>query len=105
MKDESFREYVVDQLADVLGVRTRKMFGGLGLYSDDIFFGIITREDVLYFKTDEETCLRYKEMGSDYFKPNPKQHLKNYYEVPEKVLDSREDLAGWAEEAISIASN
>lgn len=104
MKDESFREYVIDQLSDVPHLRTRKMFGGLGIYSDDVFFALVTSGDVLYFKTSEKTSRQYISAGSDFFKPSPEQHLKNYYEVPPEVLEDREVLIEWAREAIEIAS-
>ena len=38
------------------------------------------------------------------FKPNDKQILKNYFEVPEEVIDDREELATWVDEAIEVSS-
>ena len=35
---ESFREFVLEQLVGVHGIRARGMFGGVGLYADDAFF-------------------------------------------------------------------
>ncbi len=34
------------------------------------------------------------------FRPNERQTLKSYYEVPPGVLDDREELIAWAKEAI-----
>jgi len=50
--DESFKDFVLDQLQALAGVDARRMFGGFGLYRDEIFFGIVYRGR-LYFKTDE----------------------------------------------------
>ncbi len=35
---DGFRTFVLEQLADVESVRARSMFGGVGLYADDVFF-------------------------------------------------------------------
>ena len=46
----SFVDYVVDDLlADVGGVKARAMFGGHGIYKNDLMFAIIV-ENELYFK-------------------------------------------------------
>ncbi len=40
-KDESFKDFVLDQLCNLEGVEARRMFGGYGLYQDETFFGIV----------------------------------------------------------------
>ncbi len=49
----SFRTFVLEQLSrlDSL-VRARSMFGGVGIYSGELFFALID-EDTLYFKVDD----------------------------------------------------
>jgi DNA transformation protein len=49
-KDDSFREFVLDQLNGLEGVASRPLFGGHGLYQGRTFFGIIFKGN-LYFKT------------------------------------------------------
>ncbi|MFZ0009254.1 MAG: TfoX/Sxy family protein, partial [Steroidobacteraceae bacterium] len=46
-----FLAYVLDQLAELGGVRSRRMFGGAGLYCDELFFGLIA-DDTLYLRVD-----------------------------------------------------
>ena len=82
-KNNQFKEYVLDQLCRLNAVECKHMFGGFGLYSHGIFFGIIANGCV-YFKTDASTVDAYKEKGMEPFKPSAKQTLKNYYEVPPK---------------------
>jgi TfoX/Sxy family transcriptional regulator of competence genes len=41
---EAFRAYALDQLSSVTGLRARPMFGGFGLYADDVFFGILAAD-------------------------------------------------------------
>jgi DNA transformation protein and related proteins len=42
-RDESFKDFVLDQLQDLDGVDAWRMFGGYGLYRDETFFGILHR--------------------------------------------------------------
>lgn len=92
--DNSFKDYILDQLTGLDGLLAKRMFGGFGLYSRDVFFGIISG-DVLYLKTDERTKKRFVDAGMGPFKPNDKQTLKNYFEVPEETIDDREELLTW----------
>lgn len=102
MADDSFRDYVLDQLHGLSSVRFRSMFGGYGIYSEDLFFGILY-EGRLYFKTNANTRDAYTDAGMKPFRPSEKQTLKNYYEVPPEVLDDDEILKEWARESIRIA--
>lgn len=97
--DESFKDFILDQLSELEEPEARPMFGGFGLYQGDLFFGIIARGR-LYLKTDETTVAPYRKMGMGPFRPNAKQTLKSYYEVPVEVLEDRDRLAEWAQKAI-----
>jgi DNA transformation protein len=98
-KHDGFKDYVLDQLADLHGVTCRAMFGGYGLYHREKFFGII-HKGRLYFKTDQTTAPRYRDRGMKPFKPTSNQTLKNYYEVPIEVLEGSDDLTAWASQAV-----
>lgn len=97
---DSFKDFVLDQLAGLPGVTCRAMFGGFGLYKGPVFFGII-HKGRLYFKTDEASRADYRERGMQPFRPNRKQTLKSYYEVPVDVTEDAEQLAAWATRAAS----
>lgn len=99
MKDDSFRAFVLDQLSGAGAVRCRAMFGGYGLYKGGVFFGII-HKGRLYFKTDGRTRSLFEGRGMEPFRSGPKQTLKNYYEVPPEVLESRPQLTDWARAAV-----
>jgi DNA transformation protein len=98
-KDESFKDFVLDQLRDLDDVESRRMFGGYGLYRDETFFGILHRGRV-YFKIDETTVKEYRKRKMKAFRPNAKQTLKNYYQVPVEVIEDGEQLVEWAKRAI-----
>ena len=99
--DDLFVKFVLDQLGGVHGLECRAMFGGHGLYSEDVFFGIISGGK-LYFKTRSSTREKYLEHGMEPFRPNERQTLKNYYEVPVDVLEDHDDLTVWALEATRV---
>lgn len=100
MADTSFRDFVLEQLEDLHGLVCRPMFGGHGLYSDEVFFGIIHR-GALYFRTDEQSRPEYLRQGMRPFMPKPRQSLKAYYEVPAGVLEDPELLVEWARRAMA----
>jgi len=97
-KEDSYRDFVLDQLRSLGGVSCRSMFGGYGLYLGADFFGIL-HYGRLYFKTDETTRANYSDRGMGPFAPSEKQVLKSYYEVPEEIVEDQEELASWAREA------
>ena len=98
-KDESFRDFVLDQLCGLEDVEARRMFGGYGLYHDETFFGIIHRGR-LYFKTSDATAGEYRRRKMKPFRPNARQTLKSYYQVPVDILEDSDELRGWAMAAV-----
>lgn len=98
MKDRSFLDFVLEQLAGFEYVRAKAMFGGYGLYADDVFFGIV-HDGRLYFRTDDITRPQYLGAGMQPFRPNPAQTLKRYFEVPVDVLEEPDELLQWARRA------
>lgn len=98
MKQDSFKDFVVDQLSNLRGATCRSMFGGYGLYHGEKFFGIIHKSR-LYFKTTAATLPMYLERGMKPFRPNARMTLKTYYEVPVDVIEDAEQLTAWAEQA------
>lgn len=97
-KPDGFKDFVLDQLAGLRGLTCRAMFGGYGLYRRAAFFGII-HKGRLYFKVTPKTIGLYEEQGMKPFRPNPKQTLKSFYEVPADILEEADRLTTWAEQA------
>jgi DNA transformation protein len=98
-----FVAFALDQLDDVHELIARPMFAGVGLYSGDLFFGIVYG-DTLYFKVDDKTRGRYQRAGMNPFKPYANRPTTlQYYEVPPGVLEDRGRLTRWARAAIDTA--
>lgn len=98
-KRDGFKDFILDQLTDLRGLTARAMFGGYGLYHGATFFGII-HKGRLYFKVTEITVPRYKEHGMKPFRPNARQTLKSFYEVPVDIIEDAEALTNWATQAV-----
>lgn len=97
-KHDGFKDFVLDQLTDLRGLTCRAMFGGYGLSYKGTFFGII-HKGRLYFKVTPATVERYKTHGMKPFRPNAKQTLKSFYEVPVEAIDNPEQLSDWAQKS------
>ena len=99
MTGERFEDRILDRLAALGDITSRPLFGGHGFYWRDVIFAITYRER-LYFKVDERSRPAFEARGMLPFRPNERQTLKSYYEVPPEVLDDAEALLSWAGEAI-----
>ena len=104
--DESFKEFVLDQLAALPELRVKAMFGGHGLYQADRFFGIIAAGR-LYFKTDERSRSFYLDRDMEPFSYEKARRIVSmaYFEVPADVLERRDELVAWAQRAIRAATS
>ena len=103
MADDSFVEFALEQLAGLGQIKCRAMFGGHGICHQEVFFAIIA-DGRLYFKTSAATRPSYEKEGMTPFRPNSKQTLKNYFEVPPHLLEDSEELIQWAEQAVVVSS-
>src|SRR5262245_13985040 len=94
--------FVLDQLAGLGDLRSRRMFGGIGLYCGERFFALMD-DGVLYFKADDETRARYIKRRLKPFRAPGAPPSKTYYTVPASVLEDGDELLVWAREAIDAA--
>jgi DNA transformation protein and related proteins len=100
---DSYLAFVLEQLDGVPRVSSRRMFGGVGLYSDDRFFAVIDN-DTLFFKVDDSTRTRYTKRRMPPFHPMPdKPPMTGYHQVPLSILEDRDALAEWARESVGVA--
>ena len=99
---DEFVRYVLESLAGLRGVASRRMFGGTGLYSDGAFFGLIS-SDVLYFKVGDANRADYEARGMCQFRPyrDRPQISMSYYEVPAEVLEDADECMLWAQRSIA----
>jgi len=101
-----FVTYILDMLNDLGDVQARAMFGGYGIYHDDVMVGIIANS-VFYLKVDDGNRPRFEEAGSEpfsYHRKGKKKPVKmSYWEVPVDVLENPRSLCDWTREAHAAA--
>lgn len=101
---KSYRMFILEQLHRVVpDVRARSMFGGAGIYAGQICFALISG-DALYFKTDATTRPKFEARGLGPFRPmGDAGATMPYYRAPEELLEDRDELRPWVDDAISVA--
>ncbi|MDO8289393.1 MAG: TfoX/Sxy family protein [Parvibaculum sp.] len=99
-----YKEFILEQLERLGPVRMRGMFGGSGVYLDDLMFGVIFGE-TLYFKVDDRNRADYEaeDMGPFTFEmKNGDVGSLKYYEVPERLYDDPDELVQWARKSLEV---
>jgi DNA transformation protein len=102
-KDE-FARYCVELLGSLGGARSRRMFGGHGIYVDDLFVALIIGER-LYLKADGESRAQFEAAGCQPFIYDGKDKpvTVSYYSAPDEAMESRELMQPWARLAVEAA--
>jgi len=99
-----YLDYLLEQLTPLGHVTSRRMFGGVGLYRERLFFGLID-DDVLYLKVDDTNRSDYTVRAMPPFCPfaDRPTYSMAYYQVPADVLEDAESLAAWARKSCAVA--
>lgn len=99
----SYLEYVLERLGTVGAVTARRMFGGVGIYFDIIFFALIDN-DTLYFKVNNENRQDYESEQMEPFRPfGEDSYSMKYYSVPERIIEDNQLLREWMMKAVTAA--
>jgi len=93
--NDDFLAYVSDLFMPFGNVRSRKMFGGAGIYLDDYFIAILD-DDTLYLKADTLTQNRFEAEGLEAFRPYGESgQTMAYYQIPIDWIEDRTRAADW----------
>lgn len=99
-----FIEFANELFAPLGGLTIRRMFGGAGIYSRGIMFGLIV-DDTIYLKADGESMKAFQERGCGPFvydgKGKPIQ--MSYWQMPAELVDDAEEALAWARTALDVA--
>ncbi len=103
-RDSEFGDYLLELLESVGGVRLKAMFGGHGLFQDDVMFGLIA-DETLYLKVDQENLTLFEDAGMEPFTytSKGKAMAMSYYQAPPDSLEDAEALLPWAASAIAAS--
>jgi DNA transformation protein and related proteins len=98
----TYRTFVIEQLSRARkDLRSKSMFGGVGIYAGDLFFALID-DDLVYFKVDDQNRPAFEARGMGPFMPSDGEVMQ-YYQVPEDVLEDPETLRTWMDASIAVA--
>lgn len=98
----------VDNLIEVFAlfgsIRARRMFGGYGLFHDDLMFGLVA-DDVLFLKADDSSAGHFIDRGLRQFEyaKQDKVMKMSYYMAPEEIFDDPDEAKVWATRAFEAA--
>lgn len=92
-----FLDALLARLAPLPALKSRRMFGGVGLYSGSKFFAIVW-QDALYLKAAEADRAKLIARGATPFEPFPQRKrragtMSAYLRVPDAVIASEELVA------------
>ncbi len=101
---DDYLEYLKELLEWLPQLRAKRMFGGAGLYSDEIFFAIAD-DAGLYLKADAQSVEFYRKGGGEQFTYESKGKVgkMNFWSVPADVLEDSDELRVWVRIALDAA--
>ena len=104
MRAEGLVEHCVELFAPLGAVRTRRMFGGHGIYVDEFFIALIA-SGRLYLKTDPGTRERFAAAGCEPFayEGRGRTVTLGYWTAPPDALESPALMQPWARLALQAA--
>lgn len=100
-----FVAWCQELLAPLGRIRARRMFGGHGLYADEVFVAIIAGEQ-LYLKVDESSRAEFVAAGCHPFEYQTAQGgrgVMSYYSAPTEAMDAPGAMLPWARLALAAA--
>jgi DNA transformation protein len=104
-------EYIRELFAQFGPVTVKRIFGGAGLWSDGLMFGLVF-DVAIFLKVDETSIPDFEREGSRPFvytrakSPGRVGRASlSYWRLPERLYDDPEELAVWAGRALAIAQS
>ena len=103
---DDYMEFVKELLAEFEPLRIKRMFGGAGIYSNELFFAILV-DDELYLKVDDGNRADFERLGLHpftYEMKNGRSSTMSYYPLPADVLEDSQELSRWVRGALEAAA-
>lgn len=101
----SFAEFLREQFAPLGRITMRRMFGKTGVFCDGLMLGMV-RDDVLYFRVDDDNRETFRETETypplNYEKGGAAIDLA-FWRAPERLFDEPDEFVAWARAALGAA--
>ena len=103
-KSDPFVDHLVELLQPLEGVRARAMFGGYGVYRNDLMIGLVA-DDVFYLKADDVTRPDFDAagLGPFIYRSRGKEIPMPYFQAPPSTLEDSGEMCRWAAKAYDAA--
>jgi DNA transformation protein and related proteins len=103
ISDEIIR-HITDLLHAFGPSRSRRMFGGIGLFRDGLMFGLVY-ENNLYLKVDDENIAEFISRDLQQFRYARQGKLVglSFYQAPDSAMDDSTEAALWARRSFEAA--
>ncbi len=103
---DPFHEFVIELFASLGPVTVRRMFGGAGVYSQGVMFGLLA-DDVIYLKSDAGLRAALMAEGSAPFiwtRPSDGREFDmGYVSLPSSAMDDADEATVWGRKALKVA--
>lgn len=102
--DKEFTNYILDLMQSIGAVYAKRMFGGYGIFLDDLMFALINN-GLLYLKADiknKDNFIKNDLTAFSYMKKGRKCKL-SYFQAPEDALEASEMMHSWAQSSYDAA--
>jgi DNA transformation protein and related proteins len=101
------RDFLIELFSGFGPVTLRRMFSGYGISVDGVNFALALRSGV-YLRADETNIPQFEAEGSKPFQYQQRTSgkvvvVQSYWELPARLFDDSEELAGWARMALAAA--
>lgn len=104
MSTHGLLAHCIELFSPLGAVRARSMFGGHGVYVDELFIALIAL-DRLYLKVNPQTQANFAAAGCEPFvyTGQSKPVTMSYWTVPDEAMDSPALMQPWARFAMQAA--
>lgn len=96
--------FAKELFSELPNLTTRKMMGGLCLYSDGVIFALLYSDSTIYLKGQGAFVTKLEAMGATrwtYVRKDGKVTKMPYWTCPDSVLDDPEEACTLAREALT----
>lgn len=99
-----YTDYLQEVFEQFGPIRAKRMFGGYGIYHDDLMFALVS-DEMLYLKADDQCRDAFEQAGLPPFEypKNGKLVKMSYYQAPEEIMEDPELAATWARRSYEAA--
>lgn len=98
-----FYNATLEKLSQARPIRAKKMFGGAGVYHNEVFFSVLD-DDKIFFKVNDDTVKAYEDLGMTPWLMDGVPQNK-YRELPGSILNDPGQLGEWIDASVEAAKS